>query len=386
MLWLVFEQGRDSRNYWWVAPVYPQAKIAYRRMKRMLVQCGLPRTRWSCHETDLTITINGRGTMWFKSAEKPDNLYGEDVWGVVIDEASRMREEAWHAVQSTVTHTLAPIRLIGNVKGRGNWFYKVGLMARQGEPGTHYAKLTCWDAVEAGVLSRAEVEARQRSLPPHVFKMLYLAEPMDDGGNPFGIEAIGRCMGPLSESPAVVYGVDLAKSVDWTWVIGLDADGKMCLSERWRGDWQATETRLLGIIGDTPALIDSTGVGDPIVERLQRKAPNIEGFKFTSESKQRIMEGLASAIHRQAVGISGDDLRSELESFEYTENRTGVRYSAPEGLHDDGVCALALAVYHLDRAGDVTLSWGAERMMPQHAGLSVLDRFDEMRKDPDWGF
>ena len=30
-------QGREGDNYWWVAPVYAQAKIAFRRMKR-----GLP--------------------------------------------------------------------------------------------------------------------------------------------------------------------------------------------------------------------------------------------------------------------------------------------------------------------------------------------------------
>jgi len=33
----------------------------------------------------------------------------------------------------------------------------------------------------------------------------------------------------------------------------------------------------------------------------------------------------------------------ELEAFEYVYTRTGVRYSAPEGLHDDCVCSLALA-------------------------------------------
>ena len=35
---------------------------------------------------------------------------------------------------------------------------------------------------------------------------------------------------------------------------------------------------------------------------------------------------------------------SELETFEYEYTRTGVRYTAPTGLHDDGVCALALAL------------------------------------------
>jgi hypothetical protein len=35
---------------------------------------------------------------------------------------------------------------------------------------------------------------------------------------------------------------------------------------------------------------------------------------------------------------------NELEQFEYSYTRTGVRYGAPDGFHDDTVCSLALAV------------------------------------------
>ena len=58
------------------------------------------------------------------------------------------------------------------------------------------------------------------------------------------------------------------------------------------------------------------------------------------------MERLAIAITSQEIRIPDGLLVSELESFEYQYTKTGVRYSAPTGLHDDGVCALALAVYH----------------------------------------
>ena len=38
-----------------------------------------------------------------------------------------------------------------------------------------------------------------------------------------------------------------------------------------------------------------------------------------------------------------DEALRMLEEFEFEYTRTGVRYCAPVGLHDDGVCALALA-------------------------------------------
>lgn len=70
---------------------------------------------------------------------------------------------------------------------------------------------------------------------------------------------------------------------------------------------------------------------------------NVTGFKFTSPSKQMLMEGLASAIQQAAIAYPAGPIVSELEAFEFEYTRTGVRYTAPPGMHDDCVCALALA-------------------------------------------
>lgn len=342
MAWLTeqaFVHGKPGRNYWWVAPVYPQAKIAYRRIKR-----GLPKAMFLANETELTIALPNGATMWFKSAEKPDNLYGEDVYAAVVDEASRCREDSWIAVRSTLTATKGPVRIIGNVKGRTNWHYKMARKAEAGNPGMSYSKLTAYDAVAGGVLDAKEIEDAKALLPERVFRELYLAEPSDDEGNPFGLQYIASCLRPLSSGTPVAIGVDLAKSTDWAVAIALDRDGQVCGFDRWQGPWEMTENRILSLIGRCPTLIDSTGVGDPIVERLQKKRRNVTGYTFSSASKQRLMEGLAVAIQTGAVGFPDGPIRSELELFEYQYSRTGVRYSAPDGYHDDCVVALALAV------------------------------------------
>ncbi len=335
--------GGGGREYWWVAPVYPQAKIAWRRIKRALPPWLIEKS----NESDLYhVLING-AVLRFRSAEKPDNLYGEDVYAAVIDEASRLREEAWQAVRSTLTQTRGPIRIIGNVKGRGNWFYRLSREAEAGKPGHAYMKLTAYDAVAGGVLDMAEIEDAKSVLPEHVFRELYMAEPADDGGNPFGLAAIQACTRAkdwLSEEKTVAIGVDLAKSVDWTVVIGMDRYGGVTGFGRWqRVKWKETVNRLIPIIGHLPALVDATGVGDPIVETLQETLPNVEGLKFNQTSKQQLMEGLALAIQSDGVSFPDGPIRAELDLFEYEYTRTGVRYSAPEGNHDDCVIALALA-------------------------------------------
>jgi phage FluMu gp28-like protein len=261
-----------------------------------------------------------------------------------MDEASRCREESWHAIRSTLTATEGPIRLIGNVKGRKNFFYRGCRAAQQGKDGHAYHKLTAQDAIDAGVLTAEEVLDAEASLPALVFRELYYAEPSDDGGNPFGLDAIDTCVGIMSDDRPVCFGVDLAKSIDFNAVIGLDERARVCRFEHWQSDWGLTRIRLQDVLKFTPSLIDSTGVGDPIVEDLQRTAGNIEGFKFSSLSKQQLMEGLAAAIQRGQVKFPEGPISEELREFGYEYTRTGVRYSAPEGLHDDCVCALALAV------------------------------------------
>lgn len=341
MAWLVelALHGAPGQNYWWVAPVYPQAKMVYNRIKR-----GLPKELIRTHDTDMWIELPSGARLVFRSGEKPDNLYGEDVYGCVIDEASRLREEAWFAIRSTLTATRGPIRMIGNVKGRQNWFYRMARKAEAGDPSMHYSKIIAADAVAAGILSAEEIEDARRQLPEQVFNELYLAQPSDDGGNPFGLKAIAECVHPLSNLPPVTWGIDLAKSVDWTVAIGLDRYHKTCRFERWQSPWNLTFARIKKLVGHTKAYVDSTGVGDPIVEALQQGAPNFEGYKFNTSSKQMLMEGLAAAIQSKDVGYPEGVIKSELENFEYEYTRTGVRYSAPQGLHDDCVCALALAV------------------------------------------
>jgi Terminase large subunit, T4likevirus-type, N-terminal len=352
MAWLLeqalIHRAGEGRNFWWVSPIYAQSKIPFRRMKRQLRPSA---GAFRANESELTITLPNETVLWFKGGDQPDALYGEDVYAAVVDEASRVKEESWHALRSTLTATRGPVRLIGNVKGRRNWFYALARRAEAGEPDMHYARITAYDAVGAGVLSQSEVEDARRVLPEAVYRELYLAEPSDDAGNPFGLDAIRRAVAPLAQGPPAAFGVDLAKSVDWSVVIGLDGAGAVCAFDRFQAPWDETTARVLRAIGPTPALVDSTGVGDPILERLQRSGANAEGYPFTAPSKQRLMEGLAAAIQQGEVHFPTGPITAELDAFEYEYTRTGVRYSAPEGLHDDCVMSLALAVRHRTMAG-----------------------------------
>ena len=80
---------------------------------------------------------------------------------------------------------------------------------------------------------------------------------------------------------------------------------------------------------------------------LRDKCRNlIVPFTTTSKSKPIIIEDLAMAFEQREISLQDVDwLVDELENFTYiyNVNTRAVQYSAPIGLHDDGVMSLALA-------------------------------------------
>jgi hypothetical protein len=342
IIWL-FEEGlklKAGQNVWWVAPVFGQAEIAFNRMRHQVSVKNI----FEVNQSKLKLTLPNGGVIQFKSASDPDNLFGEDVYAAVFDEASRAKEAAWFALRSTLTATRGKCKIIGNAKGKKNWMYRLGVKARAGEPDYKYFKITAYDAVDAGILQLEEVEQAKRDLPEYVFRELYLAEPNEDGANPFGLSFIKECLqSELSKLPVEFYGIDIAKSYDWTVIVGMDKNGQIAYFDRFQKDWAQTKQTILRL-PDKPTLIDSTGVGDSFVEDLHSIRYNIDGFKYTSDSKQKLIAGCAQSIQKKEIGVIDGIMLDELESFEfiYNPNTGNVKYSAPDGQHDDAVNALAL--------------------------------------------
>jgi len=344
----IFEQAlqcKKNQSCWWVAPTFAQAKIAYNRMKVQINDKGF----FKFNETNLIITLITGAKIEFKTAEKPDNLYGDDVYAFVFDEFTRARESAWFALRSTITSTGGKGKFIGNVKGKKNWGHKMAMRAKAGDDKNYaYFKITAYDAAAAGMKTKdgrpflEEIEDAKKDLPESVFKELYLAEASEDGSNPFGNQFIQQCTYPISERPSICYGIDLAKKVDWFVTIGLDQFGNTSFFTRCQKDWKQTTQDILSL-PQKPIAIDSTGVGDPIAEDISSKRDNVESFVFTQKSKQDLMMGLVLAIQKRLISFPEGMIKHELEQFEFVYTRTGVKYSAPDGETDDCVMALALA-------------------------------------------
>lgn len=174
IFWLFEEahKGQPGAEYWWIAPVYSQAEIAFKRLMRKVAESGA----YIVNLSKLSITTPVGTIISFKSADNPNTLYGENVHAFVFDEYSRAKEEAWFVLRTTITYTKAKGKFIGNVVAR-NWAWELARKAEKGDdPDFEYHKITAYEAIKAGILSQEEIDQAKKDLPDRVFRMLYLAE------------------------------------------------------------------------------------------------------------------------------------------------------------------------------------------------------------------
>lgn len=326
-------EALDGRITGYVTPTYALAKVFFDEIAEML-----PSEVATANRSDLTFKFVTGGQIRFFTGERLDNFRGLRLHNVIIDEAAYIPDlqQAWNnAIRPTLTDFQGKALFISTPRGK-DFFYQLYLK----DSGDWKSfKYTTYDNPH---IKKEEIDEARASLPKAAFEQEYLANPAENAANPFGIDFIGQNIASLSDAKPVCYGIDLAKSYDYTVIIGIDSDGRVCHFDRFQSDWSFTKTKIRSL-ENVPKLVDATGVGDPIVEELQREDPLIEGFKFTSTSKQQLMEGLALSIQQGNIRYPDGLIVDELSMFEYVYTKNGVKYSAPDGMHDDAVCSLALA-------------------------------------------
>lgn len=332
---LLCKPAIDGLPSGYFTPTYKLLKETYNDCARILEAITVKKS-----DQEFIQLITG-GIIDFWSLDNPMAGRSRKYKRAIVDEGAFVKKlwEAWtESIRPTLTDLKGDAWFFSTPKGK-NDFHKLFMRGKQGE-----ANWASWQmsTYTNPFIDPLELNDAKADLPELAFSQEYLAEFNDNVANPFGLVFIQQCTYPLSTLPPVCFGIDLAKSQDFTVIIGLDTNGQVCYFERFQKDWRQT-INAIQALPTVPAKIDSTGVGDPIVEELQRMRAGVQAFKFSAISKQQIMEGLASAIQQRKISFPDGYIKDELDNFEYEFTRTGVRYSAPSGLHDDCVCALALA-------------------------------------------
>jgi hypothetical protein len=219
------------------------------------------------------------GWLGIYSMDNPDSIRGESFDLVIIDEAAMIPEEAWtDAIQPTLADTGGQGILISTPKGR-NWFWREWIRG-QGD-GEDTASFTAPTSANPSMLiQRAALLARER-VPERTYRQEWLAEFIEDGGGVYRNVRELATEQPLDgpeKNHHYVMGVDLARRVDYTVAIVLDVSVTprvvVAMDRFHQVEWQVQVERLKALAQRfhvETLVVDQTGVGDPVVEQLQRE-------------------------------------------------------------------------------------------------------------------
>lgn len=303
------------------------------------------------NKTDLQIELITGGSIKFFSGEVLDRFRGYKFHYVIVDEAAFISDlkEAWNsAIRPTLSDYQGGALFVSTPRGK-EFFYSLYLkgldILEEEYESFHFASNT------NPFFPPDEFEAARKSLPEMVFRQEYLAIAGENSNNPFGTDNINQnIIQTLSNEPTNVFGIDLAKYSDYTVVIGLDLQGNMTYYDRFQLPWSLTQNRIQQLPSDILKVVDSTGVGDVVYENLQNTCTNIMGFKFTTESKPKIIYELIKDVEQGNVKYN-QAVADEMHVYEYKYSSTGhIKFEAQAGYNDDSIAALAIANHYRQQA------------------------------------
>ncbi len=308
------------------------------------------------NEVELTLYMKGGSMICLKGADNPDTLRGAGPYGVVFDEFATMKYEAWGIVEPVLRANGGWAWFIGTPKGK-NHLYE---FYNRGQEGLAEWRSWLLKASISGIVDLNQLEESRRSMSEALYNQEWECAFLEGEGSVFrGVKDIltATPQAPV-EGHAYIMGVDLAKVKDYTVMAVYDrANNNQVYQDRIRTiEWPFQKTKIKAVAShynNALAVVDATGIGDPICDDLLRSGVAVEPLKITEQSKKDLIEKLSIFIeHKYLRMLPIEETATEFENFTYEIGPTGyIRYTAPQGFTDDIVMAHALAVSSLNRLG-----------------------------------
>lgn len=357
------EAVNRGKKVWWVAPTYKLLGNQWRAAKDVLSDIYSNKSENDKRMEFYYSMPDGtqmRGELNFRSADKPDNLRGDGIDLLIIDEAAFQSFEVYKVLRPATVDTKGKIIFISTPNGH-NWFYT---LFQRGLPENHLKFPKWWSkhytSYDNPLLDYQELEDAKEDLTETEFRVEHMAEFIDDIGKVFTniYDSAKVSFGDFPQLGCVYsVGIDLARKHDATVLSIIDVNtAKQVYAVRFIGeDWDLQKKKLARIIELwRPKFIyaDATAVGQPVVEDLQKIVSYpITPFILTPQSKPPLIQSLAVKFQNKELQILDDKSRfgkiqiAELQAYEVKQAKNGLnwQYGAPKGGKDDTVIALALA-------------------------------------------
>lgn len=331
----------------WFAPTYKDMLEVWREVTARLAPIAQ-----RINATDRRIENVAGGVLEFWSLDNVNAGRGRKYRRVLLDECAFVPHlmDAWnYAIRPTLVDYEGDAWFASTPKGRGG-FWRLWQNGQNGEPDWRSWQLP---STVNPLLAQSEIDAMRTTMPERVFAQEIMAEFVEDAGGVFR-RVMEAATAPPDAGPQAgheyIIGVDWARDNDWTVLTVLDTTERAVVSiDRFNQiDYVVQLGRLSGAVERWRPLVviaESNSMGQPLIDMLRRTDIPVRPFNTTNASKTAAIDALALAFEQGALRIPPDPvLISELQAYEMERLPSGLmRYSAPEGMHDDCVMSLALA-------------------------------------------
>ena len=335
----------------WFAPTFKYLSDAWREFIKVLNPV-IVRSNETHHRMEL---ITG-GSIEFWSMEDEDAGRSRKYARVVIDEAAKVKglQDRWgKAIRPTLTDLKGDADFYSTPRGH-DFFWRAFTWGQDKDQ----PEWASWQlpTIRNPFIDPSEVEAARLQLPERVYEQEYLAKFLDDAGGVFRKVADSVDRGRWGNLAGAVQGdsysvgVDLARVEDFTVITVIDNHGRQVYHDRFNQiSWERQIAAIVQAVKPFNAIVyvDSTGVGDPIYERLLDAGLDAVAYQFTNASKRQLIDNLAMVLEQGRLRMMDvPEQENELQAYAYEVTAArNVRTSAPEGMHDDCVISLALAAW-----------------------------------------
>mgnify|MGYP001618454539 CR=1 FL=1 len=351
--WLVREALRSKKDAmnWWISGSYRQANIALRYFFMLYPKHKYPIVKKYFKAEHRIVLIND-AIIEFKTSEKPENLEGESLQNVVLDECGIiLRDERlyYQTLRPMLSDSLGRMVAIGTPKNCDLFKKFFGWGKNPDMPdwiSFHFPSYV-------GGLSKypEEIAALKRMLPSHIYNQEIEAQFITDGSVFRNVdEVVNGVEENIDTTNYYVAGIDLAKYRDYT-VISIGYKNKCVYIEKLpHSDFSLQIERIRQITKEwnlSEIFVDRTGIGDPVVEAMQELELPIEPIYFDYHTKINVLNNLILLFERRAVQVVyNKELINELKSFEFSLTSKGlIKMDGKDG--SDHVTSIALLFWGL---------------------------------------
>jgi predicted phage terminase large subunit-like protein len=224
---LALEAACAGKVAWWVGPTYAQSSIAWRALSpvaQAVHGAALVRT------SPRALFLPSGGSVWFKSGDSADNLRGEGLDLLIMDEADYQPGEVWSQVlRPALADRKGRAFFISTPKTENGWFHE---LFKRGQLGGGDWCSWSYPSWTNPFLDPSEFEAAKADLPSIEYRREFGAEFVSSAGARVKASWV-RYADAAPPRLDVVLGVDLAISqktdADYTAVVamGRAQDGRL---------------------------------------------------------------------------------------------------------------------------------------------------------------